>query len=72
MIQIGDIVRVVLSSHPMSTRKRHLINETGVVTEQEGITYYVVHFFKTGEKAVFSTAHLTKEEDWINKQKRSV
>ena len=75
MIKIGDIVRVVLSSTPMSVHKRQLINETGIVVEQ-GETYlhdmteekaYIVQFFHTGERVVFHSHHLIKEEDWINR-----
>ena len=73
MIKVGDIVRVVLSSTPMSVHKRHLINETGIVVNvnayeasaQTGV--YLVQFFHTGERVAFLPAHLIKEEDWINR-----
>jgi len=75
MIQIGDIVRVVLSSTPMSIHKRNLINETGIVVKEDKHSYdlegpkqaYLVQFFHTGERVVFFSDHLIKEEDWINR-----
>lgn len=75
MIKIGDIVRVVLSSTPMSVHKQHLINETGIVVDQGDIYIhdtteqraYIVQFFHTGERVVFHSHHLIKEEDWINR-----
>jgi ribosomal protein L21E len=70
--QIGDIVRVVLSSTSMSTHKRHLINETGIVVKDAEKQAYIVQFFHTGERVVFHSHHLIKEEDWINRQKRSI
>ena len=67
MIKVGDIVRVVLSSTPMSVHKRHLINETGIVVNDREKQAYIVQFFHTGERVVFHSHHLIKEEDWINR-----
>lgn len=75
MIKIGDIVRVVLSSTPMSVHKRHLINKTGIVVKDKEHIYaitgqkqaYLVQFFHTGERVMFFSDHLIKEEDWINR-----
>lgn len=72
-MKVGDIVRVVLSSTPMSVHKRHLINETGIVVDVDvyeasaQIGVYLVQFFHTGERVVFHSHHLIKEEDWINR-----
>jgi hypothetical protein len=69
MIKIGDIVRVVLSSKPMSIHKRHLINEIGLVVKgfEDWPNTYLIQFFQTNEKVVFYSEHLIKEEDWINR-----
>lgn len=67
--EIGDIVRIVNNfSRPMSFHKRNLVNKTGIVVAstdfKDGL---LVQFFETGERVVFLSHHLIKEEDWVNR-----